>query len=270
MKKLNKVLFVIFLLIFLAAVGFGIWYYVGEQKRGSSYDDLAAKVETTETPTPTPTKEVTKEPTPETTAEPTKAPTAEPVDIPIDFEELKAVNPDIYAWIRIPGTVVDYPVAQSATDNAYYLNHTVEGTAGLPGSIYTENINLKDFSDPNTVIYGHDMINGSMFGNLKAFMDSSYMKEHETIYIYTPEHIYTYQVFGGITYDNRHIMNAFDFKNVDQYQAFLDSIRGVRNMSTYINNEVEVTTEDKILTLSTCTGNSSERFLVEAVLIDEA
>lgn len=269
MKRLNKILFVIFLLIFLGAVGFGIWYYVSENQRESTYEELADKVTVTETVTPEPTSTPVQTPTAEAVAEPTPEPTAEPVQIPIDFAALQEENPDIYAWIRIPGTVVDYPIAQRPSDDAYYLNHTVEGAAGLPGSIYTESMNNKDFTDANTVIYGHNMINGSMFGNLSQYMDAGYMAEHETIYIYTPEHIYTYRVFGGITYDDRHIMYAFDFNDAEQYQAYLDSIYGVRNMSSYLNPEVTVTTEDRILTLSTCTGNSSERFLVEAVLVDE-
>ena len=69
------------------------------------------------------------------------------MEIPIDFAQLQAQNPDIYAWIQIDGTNINYPVAQSATDNEYYLNHTIEGQEGYPGSIYTENWNTKEFTD---------------------------------------------------------------------------------------------------------------------------
>lgn len=78
-------------------------------------------------------------------------------EIPIDFASLKETNPDIYAWIEIPDTNVNYPIVQSADDDSYYLNHTIDGQEGYPGSIYTEKVNAKDFSDFNTVIYGHDM-----------------------------------------------------------------------------------------------------------------
>ena len=84
------------------------------------------------------------------------------VEIPINFEELQAKNPDIYAWIQIDGTNINYPLVQSATDNEYYLNHTIEGQEGYPGSIYTENGNTKEFTEFNTVIYGHDMKDGSI------------------------------------------------------------------------------------------------------------
>ena len=72
--------------------------------------------------------------------------------IPVKFEELQAVNPDIYAWITVPGTVIDYPILQHASDNTYYLMHNIDGSYGYPGCIYTENMNSKDFTDNNTVI----------------------------------------------------------------------------------------------------------------------
>lgn len=194
---------------------------------------------------------------------------SEPVEIPVNFQELQSMNPDIYAWIEIPGTEVNYPIVQSANDREYYLDHTIEGAEGLPGSIYTENLNTTTFQDKNTVVYGHNMRDRSMFGGLKYYADSTYMEEHKQIYIYTPEHIYTYEVFGAVTYDDRHLLLSYDFNNTEDYQTFLDSLSQMRNMNTYINKERPVTTEDRILTLSTCTGNEQQRFLVEAVLIDE-
>lgn len=203
----------------------------------------------------------------ETVEEPETVP--EQVEIPVNFQELQAMNPDIYAWIEIPGTEVNYPIVQSANDREYYLDHTIEGAEGLPGSIYTENLNTTTFEDKNTVVYGHNMRDKSMFGGLKYYADSTYMQEHKQIYIYTPEHIYTYEVFGAVTYDDRHLLLSYDFNHTEDYQAFLDSLSQMRNMNTYIDKERPVTTEDRILTLSTCTGNEQQRFLVEAVLIDE-
>ncbi len=89
----------------------------------------------------------------------------------IDFSALQEKNADIYAWIQIPGTLVDYPVLQHSTDRLYYLNHTIDGTAGLPGSIYSEAIHPKDFSAPMTVLYGHNMRNDTMFGSLHDYED---------------------------------------------------------------------------------------------------
>ncbi|MDD3279092.1 MAG: class B sortase [Lachnospiraceae bacterium] len=268
MNTVRKILFVCLAVICLGAIGFGGYYIVSQQSREKNYENLTQEVHTTSAPEE---KQETQSPpdTVEPTATPEPTATVEPLVIPIDFTKLQAENPDIYAWIQIPDTKVDDPIAQSATDNSYYLNHTVAGDSGLPGSIYTENINKKDFSDNNTVIYGHNMRDGSMFGGLSQYMDSAYMQAHPQIIIYTPEHRYTYQVFGGITYDDRHIPATYNCQDLTQFQAFLDSLSGVRNMQTYLNSDLTVTTADRILTLSTCTSNSQERFLVEAVLVHE-
>jgi sortase B len=77
------------------------------------------------------------------------------IEIPekdIDFAALKEENSDVYAWIYVPGTNVDYPVLQHPTDDAYYLEHNMDGSKGLPGCIYSESVNTKDFTDPNTVL----------------------------------------------------------------------------------------------------------------------
>ena len=95
------------------------------------------------------------------------------------------------------------------------------------------------------------------------------MAAHPEICIYTPEHIFTYEIFAAVTYDNRHILNSFDFSSTEGRQAYLDSIQNVRNFSTHFRDDVQVGTEDRILTLSTCNGNDDQRFLLEAVLKNE-
>lgn len=246
----RKLIFIICIILFVASILFVVGCLLYQKDRGDIYEEMQEE------------HSVVEQENEENEVEETKP------EIPIDFAGLQEKNGDIYAWIRIPNTVVDYPLVQHPEDDSYYLNRTVEGKSGLPGSIYTETLNSRDFSDRNTVIYGHNMKNGSMFGDLSKYMDATYMKEHGQILIYTPEHIYTYQVFGAITYDNRHIMYAFDFSTDEGLQTYLDSIKGVRNMSSYIDETVEVSSSDKIITLSTCTGNKSRRFLVEAVLVD--
>lgn len=261
-KKRRSKWFWVFLIIFLAVAAFAVYYYVSQQKKEEVYDKLKENNKTEE-------PEVKEEPKQEPVQAVPEEPEAEPVDIPIDFAGLQEMNPEIYAWIRIPGTEVDYPIVQRPEDDAYYLDHTIEGAEGLPGSIYTESLNKKDFTDKNTVIYGHNMKDNTMFGSLKDYKDSAYMDEHSEVYIYTPEHIFTYKIFGAVTYDSRHIMVAFDFAQDEQYQAYLDSLSQVRNMASYINTDIPVTTADRIITMSTCNGNNDQRFLVEAVLIDE-
>lgn len=189
---------------------------------------------------------------------------------PIDFEELWKVNTDIYAWIEIPDTSISYPIVQSDTDNAYYLNHTIEGQEGYPGSIYTENYNAKDFTDYNTVVYGHNMKDGSMFQGLHEYEDSQYLKEHPYVTIYTPEQRLEYQIFAAVAYSDIHILDGYDFSAKEQRQLYLDSIYASRNMSSSFDESVNVSADDKILTLSTCIGGEPDRrLLVEAVLIEE-
>ncbi len=258
--KRNKIIFWVCFVIFIAAVGFGGWYFLSQQMRGNVYDDVAEKYTETVPPAATPG--------PEPTLQPVTA-TPEPVVIPVDFAGLKQVNPEIYAWIRIVDTPIDYPIVQRPSDDAYYLDHTIEGAAGLPGSIYTESMCGTDFTFKNTVIYGHNMRNGSMFGSLKKYQDKAYMDAHPDIIIYTPDHVRTYRIFCAVTYDNRHLLKSYDFTQDLGLQTFLDDLSRTRNMASYINSAVPVTGADRIITLSTCNGNSDQRFLIGAVLIDE-
>ena len=269
MKRRANVPFVIFFTIFVLAVIFGVVYYASQKNRGKVYEDLAEDVKkpTTEPQVteydPAPTDTITEDPS----ASPT--PTKVPVDVPIDFEKLWAVNPDVYAWITIPGTVIDYPILQSTSDpEDYYLDHTVERVQGLPGSIYTRMSNSRDFSDRVTVIYGHNMKNGTMFGHLHDYKNEAFTNEHDTIIIYTPEHILTYKIFAAVLYDNRLITESFDFSTDEGTQAYLDSLHAVNNFRTYFR-DVEVTKSDRIITLSTCISNDAQRYLIQGVLVDE-
>lgn len=192
----------------------------------------------------------------------------------VDFEVLRETNTDICAWITIPGTQVDYPVLQNqSSDNPYdnyYLQHTVEKASGLPGAIYIEPCNTADFSDKNTVIYGHNMKNGTMFGSLHQFEDDTFFSEQEYLYIATPEKNLVYQIFAAVTYSDVHIMGNFDFESETGYTDFLDSLKENRNMGDLFREGVEVTAEDRIVTLSTCIkGQDDRRLLIEAVLVDE-
>ena len=113
------------------------------------------------------------------------------------------------------------------------------------------------------------MRNGSMFAGLHKYSDEDYMKKHQEITVYTADHIMTYQVFAAVVYDNRHILNTIDFQDATQFQSFLDSLKNARNLNNVYDDTVTVTTDDRLLTLSTCNSNSEQRFIVEAVLINE-
>lgn len=255
----RKVLFCLFAILFVGALTYGGLYIHSQREREKVYQDM----ETEKDPVETEEEKVQMTETEDIAQEETVKP-----DIPVDFEKLQKENPDIYAWITIPDTEIDYPVLQSESDDTYYLNHTVEKKKGLPGSIYSESQNRKDFSDPNTVLYGHNMKNGSMFAGLHKFSDEDYMTEHQKVIIYTPEHILTYKVFAAVVYDNRHILNCFDYSEISGKEEFLQSLKDSRNLSNvYIDTNIDE--GDRLLTLSTCNSNTEQRFIVEAVLTDE-
>lgn len=191
----------------------------------------------------------------------------EKMENPIDFDSLTARYPDVYAWIRIPGTKVDYPIVQREGDNGYYLNHTIDGKKKTEGSIYTEDYNNKDFGDANTVIYGHNMKNGSMFKTLHKYKDKQFLLDNSEIYIYQKDRVLKYKIFAAYIYDSRHLMLSFDFEDKNIFQNYLDNVLTKRNMSSNIDTTVEVTASDKIITLSTCNNNDAQRYLVQAVLL---
>lgn len=260
MKKGYKYLGVLAALAAVICGGVGILHYVQEQNAGKEYEELREEV--AEEPAEEPEVESEPEAIEEAESEP------EPVEIPIDFAALKEQNPDVYAWIRIPGTNVDYPILQREEDNSYYLSHSIDGAETKEGSIYTENYNSRDFDDPNTVIYGHNMKNGSMFRTLHNYEDRSFFDENREVLIYLPDAVLEYRIFAAYIYDNRHLLLNFDFDDPDVYQQYLNDIFDIRDMNSYIDTSMEVGTEDRIITLSTCNaGISTQRYLVQAVLV---
>lgn len=188
----------------------------------------------------------------------------------IDFEALQAWNPDIYAWIEVPGTNIDYPIVQHPEDNSYYLTRTVEHKETVAASIYTENYNSKDFEDHHTVIYGHNMKNGTMFRTLHNFEDYDFFEEHREIIIYLPDDTKYYEIFAAYTYDNRHLLHSYYCEEAESFQKYLDEVFSIKDFNAFIDREIEVTGEDRIITLSTCvnSGDMTQRYLVQAVLIN--
>lgn len=189
------------------------------------------------------------------------------VEVPVDFDKLKKANPDIYAWISIPEVNVDYPILQSETDNGFYLNHTINGQKSVYGSIYTENYNSKDFSDFNTLVYGHNMKNGTMFGSLKKYRDVQFFNQNRYIMVYMPGRILKYEIFAAYTWDNKHVLLTRNFESEYNRKTYIEEIFAVRDMNSQINKDVVVTENDRIITLSTCMNDKSKRFLVSGVLI---
>ena len=176
---------------------------------------------------------------------------------PIDFTQLLSVNSDIVGWLRIRALDISYPVVQGK-DNDYYLHRTFEKTDNFAGCLFVNSYNMGDFTDQNTIIYGHNMKNGSMFGKLKNFNDPEVFKKSRYFWIFTPDFIYQYRIFSASVVDKTGLTYQISFTD-DEFDQFIS--RAYSN-SVVDNQGVTVTKEDRIVTLSTCTGDDSTRFVV--------
>lgn len=180
----------------------------------------------------------------------------------IDLEALREVNPDVLGWIWIPDTKINYPVMRG-TDNDYYLHHTWDENESVMGSIFLEHQNSADLTDFNTMIYGHNMGNGSMFASLRNYADVVYWNAHPYVYIRSDMGVYRYEVFSF--YDTEVESNAYGLEfATDRIKAlFLNEIR----LDSVLETQIRPAYTDRILTLSTCSGLGQDtRWVVHARL----
>ena len=276
----------IFVLGFAACVAWLTVYFVQLKRADANMEAMKESYVTeqsssTEQPavtTPEPSTEAAEASTEvistEEVVEESQYPGLEEFDVPeknIDFEALRQEeNEHIYAWINVPGTVIDYPIVQHPEDPDYYLNYNLDGTKGYPGGIYTQFYNSKDWNDTNTVIYGHNMKNGTMFAGLHQYEDSDFFKEYPYVYIYSEDKVRVYQVFAAYEYTDINLVTYFGLPGVMSYEDYLASIYELDGINNNFNTDIQVTAEDKIVTLLTCISNKpTMRYLVQAVLVAE-
>jgi len=183
----------------------------------------------------------------------------------MDFTALREVNSDVLGWITIPSTVISYPLLQG-TDNQYYLKHTWKKWSSAVGAIFLDCQNSRDMSDFNTVVYGHRMNNGSMFASLKYYKKQSYWSAHPYVYITNDYGSHRYEIFAAYEVSTAGKTYQIGFSGDETKQAFLDYCME----QSVIDTGITPTVYDKILTLSTCTGNGhSTRWVVQAMLKGE-
>lgn len=185
--------------------------------------------------------------------------------IPVDFQSLQKENPDIYAWITIPGTEIDDPVLQSGEADDTYLTHDASGAENDAGAIYSEQENQKDFSDMLTVLYGRSSVAGGRFADLFQYEDQTFLEEHPLITVYTPDKVIWYQIFAAYRYDDRHLLKSFDCSDQAVYNAYIKGILEQRNLYACIDSQASPQWPQKILTLSTGHPSGDDyRYLVQA------
>lgn len=252
-KKKNAVLIaliVIFGVALIASAGYMIYKMMAEQAAEDNYQSIRDSYVSSDEGTKSPSE-------------------VELVDNPIDFAALTKENSDIYSWIEIPDTNINYPVLQSDYDDNLYLDHDVNKNYSFPGSIYSQGHNRKDYLDRVTVLYGHNMLNGTMFADLYKFEDKKFFDSHPYFYVYTPNRKLTYEVVSAFEYDSRHIMNSFDFRDDKVFQNWIDQSQNPRSLSSNVRSDVKLDLNSKLLVLSTCLNVGDGRFLLEGVLIKD-
>ncbi len=186
---------------------------------------------------------------------------------PIDFEEYQKKNKDVYAWIKIPGTKVDYPIVQNQANDEYYLTNSWEKKMDKGGAIFTEHAyNGTDFSDPVTILYGHRMNDDSMFGQLqKLYSSASGLKNYSEIIIYLPDEELHYTVFAALPYGDEHILYNYDFTRLADYESFYSTVFSASGLGVSLSSKDFEKGGNDVIILSTCyKGNPNKRYLVLA------
>ena len=186
--------------------------------------------------------------------------------IEVDFDKLKSVNEDVVGWIYVDALPdISYPIVKGK-DNQTYLHQTYEKNYNFAGTIFVDYENSGDFSDCNTLVYGHNMKNGSMFGHLKKFReDDRLYKQDKYFWILTPERNYRYEIISAYTTGvNSDTYTLFKGPG-EEFEKYLETIKGYSEIQT---DDTDLTIKDRIVTLSTCTGNESTRFVVQGKRVD--
>ena len=261
-ENIRKIVIVLLALVFLGSAGMMIHTHMqnaASEAARAEAKALAAQQSEPVVEEPPVVSVVPEEPVPE---EP------QPVDdyakelLNTDLAALRAQNPDVLGWISIPGTEVEYPL-MDGEDNDFYLNHTWLKEPNAAGSIFLEQLSSSDLTDFNTIIYGHRMRNNSMFGSLKYYDDPDYLAAHPYVYIVHDGGCDRYEVFAAYKAAVTSRTYQYAFKDEAQQQAFLDHAL----TSSVIDTGIVPDTNDRVITLVTCTGAGYEsRWVVQAVL----
>ena len=280
-KKTGKFIWLLGMLICLCIAISGVCILIIRQtKMMRANDELESIRDAVNTTTQAPTQEITQEVTAAT------EPTTEAVpayvlklnelgitlpDKSLDWDELHEFSEDIYAWVYVPDTCVDYPVFRHPSDNNYYLRHNVDGSEGHPGCIYTEDYNSMDFSDFNTVLYGHNLSDDTMFSSLHYFDDPDFFGAKDYfIYIYTEDYVFVYQIFAAYEFPNWHLLLNYDSQNLYDRESYIRTMLNSNGRVANFRRDISISESDKLITLSTCTTdlNFNLRYLVAGVLLN--
>ena len=265
-EKARTILFVLLAVVFLFSAGMMIRQQIQYQKIIADGDEAAqvaglkkgAASPQPASPLPVP-QAGPEEPEPEPLPE-------EALDLNgIDLEALRAVNEDVVGWIAIPGTTLSYPLMQGE-DNQYYLNHSWKRESVVGGSVFLESTSNRDLTDFHTIAYAHRMRNDTMFGTIKYYKELDYWQEHPRVYVILYDTIYRYDIFSAQEASIKGIVYRLDIEENHLEDEFLQYCIENSVIDTGLTPEAD----DRILTLSTCTGNGhASRWVIHGVLAQE-
>jgi sortase B len=255
--KLRKALTLVLLAVFLVSSGYVAWKLLDYQKGAQDYDDAreTARIPTAQLHSDRPD------------AKPEGA-LYDPFEAlgALDLGALQSVNQEVVGWVEIPNTAVSYPILK-AQNNEYYLNHTWKKDVSSVGAIFMDKQNDPEFGDFHTLLYGHNMKNGSMFGCLRSYRSADYWKSHPAVYVVDKNGVHQYDIFAAYEVGVQEIVYRGDVEQSGLQKQFLDFAARRSVISTGIAPQKD----DQILTLSTCTGRGhATRWIIQAVRNDEA
>ena len=182
----------------------------------------------------------------------------------VDFESLQKISKDAVAWIYDPGVIINYPIAKAA-DNDFYLRRNLKGEPSNGGTLFMDYRNQGDFSDWNTIIYGHNMKSGTMFASLLKYQKAGYYEEHPVMYMYSPGKRYKMELVVAYITD----INDAIYQLPETKEARQEALNHAYKLSSF-ESGIRPDNNDKLVTLSTCSyAYDDARYVVIGRLVEE-
>ncbi len=255
MKRLFRILFAAAFLVCMASIALLFNYYKENREGSTEYQTLMAQAVTIRMDAGDSDQQFSQNTEITQQAGVLKNPPA----LLIDFDELRKVNGDVVAWIDFPGQSISYPIVQGE-DNEHYLKYTFEGKRNSAGCVFMDSRNSGLMIDGNTIIYGHNMKNGSMFGTLKRYMEQEHYEQFPYFDVYTPEGTYRCEILACAR------IQAKEENYPVKFGSELERNKYISNMKSLENYEIQTsqtTSQAPLVLLSTCTGGQKAyRFVV--------
>ena len=194
-----------------------------------------------------------------------------------DFDAYLEINKDVIGYVLIPDSRIEYPILRNESKRDYYLKRNLDGSTGYPGCIFVENINGSDFRDPVTISYGHNMANGTMYGQLHEFYRNAEFRDaHKYVFVYQPEGVSLYEIIATTSYSDEHLL-ADDFKKEGEGFLFtgvkpddqvnvMNHLKEYGDKRAYFKEGEEVTEDDRLFVMATCSSNKIRVIVVGKLL----